>query len=183
MWNHVPNMLTIVRILLVPLTVWSLLTGDYGVAFAAFVVAGVTDGVDGYLARRFNAHTELGAYLDPLADKLLLVSIYVTLAAQKVLPGWLAILVVTRDVLIVGAVLLARYLSMPVAIKPVFISKANTAFQIVFAAGVLGGLAFGISSPELLFAAALCVAFLTVASGAVYMAAWLKHMTYGGPKQ
>jgi cardiolipin synthase (CMP-forming) len=176
-WTHVPNALTVVRILLVPLTVWSLLSGDYIVALCTFVIAGVSDGVDGYLARRFNLHTELGAYLDPLADKFLLVSIFVTLAIMQVLPPWVAILAVTRDVLIVSAVMLARVLERPVAIKPVMISKVNTVAQISLMALMLASLAFGAFNANLIFMANLTVAFLTVASGAVYMTMWFRHMT------
>jgi cardiolipin synthase (CMP-forming) len=182
LWPHIPNALTVVRILLVPLTVWSLSHGDYVIAFVAFVTAGLTDGIDGYMARRFNLHTELGAYLDPLADKFLLVSIFVTLAVMKVLPPWVAILAVTRDVLIVGAVMLARILERPVAIKPVMISKINTVAQISLAAGLLASLAYGEINSELLLFANLTVGFLTVVSGAVYMGLWFKHMakeTYG----
>jgi cardiolipin synthase (CMP-forming) len=175
-WPHIPNMLTVVRILLVPLTVYTLSHGDYLFAFFAFLTAGITDGVDGYIARRFKLQTELGAYLDPLADKFLLVSVFVTLALLKVLPPWVAILAVTRDVLIVSAVMLARVLDKPVTIKPVMISKINTAAQICLAVGLLASLAFGEINAKLLQVANLTVAFLTVASGAVYMAMWFRHM-------
>jgi cardiolipin synthase (CMP-forming) len=177
MWPHLPNLLTVIRILLVPFTVWSLSQGNTVVAFFAFIIAGLTDGIDGYVARRFKLHTELGAYLDPLADKLLSVSIFVTLAVLHVLPAWLAILAVTRDVLIVGAVMLARLLDRPVAIEPVMISKINTFAQIALCSGLLASLAFGNVSEPLLKAASLIVAFLTVTSGAVYMAKWFSHMT------
>jgi cardiolipin synthase (CMP-forming) len=179
MWANVPNFLTIGRILLVPFTVWSLLQSDYVVAFLSFTIAGVTDGLDGYLARRYHLQTELGAYLDPLADKSLMVSVYVTLAILTFIPPWLAIIVVTRDVLIVSAVLLSRYLEQPVAIKPVFISKANTAAQIGLAAGVLLSLALGVAHETTLLGASILVAFLTVGSFAVYMRVWLNHMTSG----
>jgi cardiolipin synthase (CMP-forming) len=177
MWKNFPNFLTIARILLVPFVVWSLLHGDYVLAFVSFVVAGITDGLDGFLARRYGLHTELGAYLDPLADKTLMVAIYVTLAVLQLLPGWLAIIVVTRDVLIVGAVLLSRYVDKPVNIRPVFVSKANTAVQIVFAAGVLASLASGAHSEGFLIGASILVAALTLTSFAVYMQKWLTHMT------
>src|SRR5690606_16869004 len=96
-----PNIITIARILLVPITVWLLVSEEYLIGFLAFITAGASDGIDGYVARRYNLKTELGAYLDPLADKALLVSIYVTLGFQRDLPAWLVILVVSRDVLIV----------------------------------------------------------------------------------
>jgi cardiolipin synthase (CMP-forming) len=155
------------------------LQSDYAIAFIAFSIAGITDGLDGYLARRFKLQTELGAYLDPLADKSLLVAIYISLAILKVIPGWLAIIVVTRDVLIVSAVLLSRYLEQPVAIKPLFVSKANTAAQISLAAGVLFSLALGLDHEPTVLAASVCVGILTVWSLTVYMRVWLDHMTTG----
>jgi cardiolipin synthase (CMP-forming) len=182
MWNNLPNFLTIGRILLVPFTVWSLLQGDYVIAFLAFSIAGITDGLDGYLARRYSLQTELGAYLDPLADKSLLVAVYVTLAVLKLIPLWLAIVVVTRDVLIVGAVLLSRYLEQPVAIKPLFISKTNTVAQICLAASVLFSLAVEFQNETLLLGASTVVAILTAGSFAAYMQVWLDHMTTGNSK-
>jgi cardiolipin synthase (CMP-forming) len=176
MWSNLPNLLTIGRILLVPVTVWSLLGGDYLIALLAFVIAGVTDGLDGYLARRFSWQSVLGSYLDPLADKALLVSTYVTLAILHALPQWLAILVVSRDVMIVGAVLLSRYLEKPVVIKPVFVSKANTVAQIAFVVVLLASLALGWSIDRVLLAGAFSVAVLTLGSLAVYMRIWLSHM-------
>jgi cardiolipin synthase (CMP-forming) len=182
MWANVPNLLTIGRILLVPFTVWSLQRGDYIVAFLAFTLAGVSDGLDGYIARRYKLQSVLGAYLDPLADKLLLVAVYVTLAILTYIPAWLAIIVVTRDVLIVSGVLLSGFLEQPVEIKPVFISKANTAAQIGLAAGVLFSLAIGVTHATTLMGASLLVAVLTVGSLGVYMQVWLRHMTTGTEK-
>jgi cardiolipin synthase (CMP-forming) len=178
MWQNLPNFLTIGRILLVPLTVWSLLHGDYAIALCAFVLAGLSDGLDGYLARRFSLQSVLGANLDPLADKALLVSIYVTLSVLKIIPTWLTIIVVTRDVLIIGAVVLATILAKPLVIKPIYVSKVNTVAQIVLAGAVLASLAFDIRNAEVLTAASLLVAALTLCSLAVYMKVWLRHMTH-----
>ena len=102
----IPNLITLGRILLVPVVVWAISSGAMWIAFVLFLAAGVSDAVDGFLAKRFGMTTELGAYLDPLADKALIVSIYVALGISKVLPGWLVILVVSRDIMIVGAVVL-----------------------------------------------------------------------------
>ena len=99
---NLPNAITIARILAVPLMIWLIVSGDYLAAFWVFVLAGISDGVDGFIAKRFGLQTELGAYLDPLADKLLLVSIFVSLGMLRVLPAWVVILVVSRDILIVG---------------------------------------------------------------------------------
>ena len=104
--------------------------------------------MDGFLAKRFDMTTELGAYLDPLADKALIVSIYLTLGIKALIPGWLVILVVSRDILIVGGIMLAWLLGKPFKIKPLMVSKLNTAAQIVFACVVLGSLGFDIAAHE-----------------------------------
>lgn len=174
---NIPNLLTLLRILLVPVVVWAIAQGQMAVALAAFVTAGITDAVDGYIAKRFDQQTELGAYLDPLADKTLIVSIYVSLAIFGFIPPWVAILVVSRDFMIVGAVLLSTLLDRPVSIQPLMVSKANTAAQIVFAALVLAsrGLKIDLDWPILL--AMWAVAVLTLASAAAYMVAWTRHMS------
>jgi cardiolipin synthase len=150
--------------------------GAWMLAFLLFVAAGVSDAADGIIARRFHLRSELGAYLDPLADKALLVSIYVTLSVVGTVPGWLAIIVVSRDAMIVAAILVSRLMDKPVAIKPLLISKANTAAQIAFAAGVLGALAFGLPLGDWLALGMLAVAGLTGLSAAAYLARWLRHM-------
>jgi cardiolipin synthase (CMP-forming) len=175
-----PNIVTLARILLVPLTVWLLISEAYRPAVLVFALAGVSDAVDGFLARRFNLQTELGTYLDPLADKALLVSIYVTLSVLHILPAWLAIAVVTRDLLIVGAVILSWLMHKPLLMKPLLISKANTAWQIIFAGGVLAFLALGVEAQWPIFAGALLVGTLTALSGALYMRDWVHHMSSNG---
>ena len=174
---NIPNLITIGRILLVPLTVWLIISEAFGFAWLAFVAAGVSDGVDGYLARRLNQRSELGAYLDPLADKALMVSIYVSLGFLKLLPAWLVILVVSRDILIVGAVILAWVISKPMPVVPLMVSKVNTAAQIVFAALVLGVLALDLKLEAALLAMMVVVAVLTAASGALYLREWVRHMS------
>jgi cardiolipin synthase (CMP-forming) len=172
-----PNLITISRILLVPLIVWLLISEAYVPAVVVFALAGVSDAVDGFLARRFKSQTELGTYLDPLADKALLVSIYVTLSVMHILPAWLTIAVVTRDMLIVGGVMLSRLLDKPLIMKPLWISKVNTAWQIIFAGGVLGCLALGFQAERPIFAGAVLVGALTALSGALYMRDWVHHMS------
>ena len=98
----IPNIITLGRILLVPIIVWAIASSQMEIAFAIFVIAGVSDAVDGFLAKRFNMASELGALLDPLADKALLVSIYVALGIWGAVPRWIVILVVSRDIMIVG---------------------------------------------------------------------------------
>jgi cardiolipin synthase (CMP-forming) len=172
-----PNIVTIGRILAVPLIVWLLISKAYAPAVLVFALAGVSDAVDGFLARRFKLQTELGTYLDPLADKALLVSIYVTLSVMYILPAWLSITVVTRDLLIVGAVILSWLMDKPLVMKPLWISKVNTAWQIIFAGGVLGFLALGYEAGWLIFSGAAVVGLLTAVSGALYMRDWVRHMS------
>ncbi|MGH6854701.1 MAG: CDP-alcohol phosphatidyltransferase family protein [Aestuariivirga sp.] len=174
-----PNLITIARILLVPFTVWLILSEAYGFAFLAFAAAGISDGVDGYIARRYNLRTELGAYLDPMADKALLVSVYVTLGVLKVLPSWLVILVVSRDVLIVGAFLLSWQMNRPVQIRPSMLSKINTTGQIVLIAVVLGAAEMEIALKPWLLAGMGIVGVLTAASGGLYLFDWVRHMANG----
>ena len=112
----IPNFITIFRFLLVPAVVYALLNGEMGWALAGFVVAGVSDGVDGFIARQFDQRSELGAYLDPMADKLLLVSVFVVLGYMGELPLWLVVAAVSRDALIVSAVVLSTVMGRPVEV-------------------------------------------------------------------
>ncbi|HEX8416848.1 MAG TPA: CDP-alcohol phosphatidyltransferase family protein [Methylobacterium sp.] len=172
----IPNLITIGRLILVPFVVAMIVQGEWTLAFAAFVVAGVSDAVDGFIARRFSMKSELGAYIDPLADKALLVSIYVALAVQGVLPGWLAIVVVSRDAMIFAAIVVSWLMHRPVAIRPLLISKLNTAAQIAFAALVLGAKAWGAGTVAIVPWAMPLVAILTGLSAAAYLRVWLRHM-------
>ncbi|HUR43469.1 MAG TPA: CDP-alcohol phosphatidyltransferase family protein [Aestuariivirga sp.] len=176
---NLPNLITIARILLVPFTVWLIISDAYGFAFLAFVAAGVSDGVDGYIARRYNLRTELGSYLDPVADKALLVSVFVTLGLLKMLPPWLIILVVSRDVLIVGAFILSWLMDRPLKAKPSMLSKINTTGQIVLVVVVLGAASFQLALGLWLIAGMAVVAVLTTASGAHYLLEWVRHMANG----
>jgi cardiolipin synthase len=170
-----PNLITLGRICAVPATVWLILQHRLDMAFLLFVAAGVSDGIDGWLARVRNAHSALGALLDPVADKALLVSVYVTLAAIGVLPDWLAILVVFRDMLIVGGVLVFWVLGQPQPIRPLLVSKLNTVLQIGLAALALLLAGFGLSADGLLTAMVWAVAATTLGSGATYVAATLRR--------
>ena len=125
----IPNLITLARILLVPVVVWAIAAQEMLLAFGVFVAAGLSDAVDGFLAKRFNMTSELGAYLDPLADKALIVSIYVALGITEALPRWLVILVVSRDIMIVGAVMLSWLMGNPVRVRPLPVSKANSVLR------------------------------------------------------
>ena len=139
----IPNIITLGRILLVPVIVWAIASNQMEIAFAIFIIAGVSDAVDGFLAKRFNMASELGALLDPLADKALLVSIYIALGIWGAVPRWIVILVVSRDIMIVAAVIVSWLFGKPIPMKPLMVSKLNTVAQVAFAALVLASLGFG----------------------------------------
>jgi cardiolipin synthase (CMP-forming) len=164
-----PNVITFGRLCIVPLAFWAVVERRLDLAFVLFVVAGVSDAVDGWLARRMGGTSTVGAVLDPVADKALLVTMYVTLAAVKALPDWLAILVVFRDLVIVGGVLVLGLLGHGVAIRPLLISKLNTLLQILLVAVTLAVNGFGLDVPMLTDVLILAVAASTLASGASYV--------------
>jgi cardiolipin synthase len=172
----IPNLITIARLLMVPLIIVMIGQDRWAVAFLLFAAAGISDAVDGLIARKFDLRSELGAYLDPLADKALLVSIYVALSVFGILPGWVAVIVVSRDIMIVAAVLVSRLMDRPIEIRPLFVSKLNTAAQIAFATFVLGAKTFHLDLGFAFFAGIALVATLTVVSAAAYLAHWLRHM-------
>lgn len=172
----IPNLITIGRLFLVPLVIVMIVGANWETAFILFVVAGISDAVDGFLAKNCGMASELGAWLDPVADKALIVSIYITLAVVGAVPVWLVVLVVARDLMIVAAVILSWLLDKPLTIAPIVISKLNTAAQIAFAALALGSRAFGIELGQAALVCELFVALLTVASMTAYLAFWLRHM-------
>ena len=177
---NIPNFITLGRVIAVPIVFWLLVTGQAKSAFFIFVAAGISDAVDGYLAKRFNWQTELGAYLDPLADKLLIVSIYIALGVRGEIPLWLVIAVVSRDFLILAAVLLSWLMAHPVVIKPLAVSKANTAAQLVLASLVLADAAFDFGLVNTRLVLVWITGILTLMSLAAYLRAWLVHMTDDG---
>ena len=138
----IPNLITLGRIILVPIVVWAIMSGEMRVAFFLFLAAGISDAVDGFLAKRFHMASELGAYLDPLADKALIVSIYVALGIAGALPISLVILVVSRDIMIISGFMLSWLVGKPMPVRPLPVSKANTVAQILLATLVLAEQSF-----------------------------------------
>jgi cardiolipin synthase len=172
----IPNLITLGRILLVPIVIWAISAGEMSAAFSLFLLAGISDAVDGFLAKRFGMRTELGAYLDPLADKAMLVSIFIALAAIEAVPRWLVILVVSRDIMIVGAVILAWLVHRPIPLKPLLVSKLNTVAQIALVCLILAALAFDWEVAGAIFALTALVAILTLLSIVFYVVEWVRHM-------
>lgn len=171
-----PNFITVARFIMVPLIILSMINGEMLTAFVLFLLAGVSDGLDGYIARSFNQSSELGAWLDPVADKLLLACVFVMLGWLGALPGWLVIFAVSRDALIVGAVVLSSLMQKPVEMRPLLISKANTLFQIILLVLVLADLAGLAPLDGLIGWMIYAVAGLTIASASAYLVTWLRHM-------
>jgi cardiolipin synthase len=166
-----PNIITLARLISVPLTVWLILDGHFTAAFAMFVAAGVSDAVDGWIAKRWHQRTELGALLDPIADKTLLVATFVTLGIAGHLPAWLVILAVFRDLLIVGGYLLLRLTATAeFKARPLLISKANTGLQIALVAIALARLGLDLDLGWLVLSLVYITGATTVLSGAAYLA-------------
>ena len=173
----IPNIITLGRILLVPVIVWAIASNQMAIAFGLFLVAGFSDAVDGFLAKRFNMSSELGALLDPVADKALLVSIYVALGIWGAVPRWIVILVVSRDLMIVGAVIISWVFGKPIPMKPLMVSKLNTVAQVAFAALILAALGFGIAPGPFDVILMGIVTVLTLLSVSLYLMEWVRHMS------
>ena len=171
----IPNIITLGRIILVPVIVWAIVSSQMEIAFAIFVIAGVSDAVDGFLAKRFNMASELGALLDPLADKALLVSIYIALGIWGAVPRWIVILVVSRDIMIVSAVVLSWVVDKPM--KPSMVSKLNTVAQVAFAALVLASLGFNFKPTPYDWILMGFVTVFTLVSVSLYLVEWVRHMS------
>lgn len=166
---YIPNLLTLARIALVPWLIVLLQEQQFLASLIVFVVAGVTDGLDGYIAKHFNAQTQLGAILDPLADKALLVSSYVMLSMMQLIPFWLVVAVVFRDVVIVCGYLIFILFFGAVETQPLKISKLNTFLQIVFIVMVLGMLAGVSELSVLIHPLSYAVLVTSIASGCAYV--------------
>lgn len=172
----IPNLITVGRFVLVPIIIYLMLTDQWQFAFWLFLIAGISDGVDGFIARQFGQQSTIGAYIDPIADKLLLVGVFVVLANSGDIALWLVVLIVARDVLIVGGVLLASVMSASLDIKPLLVSKATTAVQIALAAYIFSAKAWQFLPGTLGQVLIYTTAVLTLASAAAYAVVWFSHM-------
>ena len=175
-----PNCISLLRIFAVPLTVYLLLSQQMTAAFWLIIVAGVSDGLDGYLAKRLNAVTLIGTYLDPLADKTMLIAVCLCLAHLGYLPCWIIALAILRDLLILGGVLLSNVLELELSVDPILISKLNTVLQIIMVAFALGREAMGWDLLQGMSALVYLVAVTTIVSGTLYLARWTGALTSGG---
>lgn len=172
--RNVPNMLTGLRLAAAPTLVALLMRGLDSAALAVFVFAGLSDAADGYLAKRFNMMTRFGRYLDPVADKLLMLASFLTLTALGVTPLWLTALVILRDVCIVIGIALAHRWALPVRVTPSFLGKVSTAVQVIYVGLMLLVLTFAIHLSWLTGFAAFATAMFTLASGLGYAQIWFR---------
>jgi len=171
---NLPNLISLARLLLVPAEIWLILVGRYGLAFWILVGAGISDALDGFIAKRFDRRTRLGALLDPFADKAMLISVYITLGVIHQLETWLVILVVVRDVLIVGGFLLIQAFVVSKHYDPLYISKLNTGAQIILIGFVLARLGLDAAPGLLDLVLSLVVAATTIVSGLSYLVRWTR---------
>lgn len=169
---HLPNTITIARIALAPVLILLLKNEKYVAALMIFIIAGLSDALDGYIAKQYNLVSRLGAILDPLADKILLVSAYIMLSILGPVPFWLVLSVVFRDLLIVSGYLIYTSLIGAVQMRPSYLSKLNTFMQILLIVAILTQLAFAVFYPVFTDVLIFAVLFTTVASGLHYLWAW-----------
>ena len=176
----IPNLITTLRIILVPIFIIYLINERFLEAVTVFVLAGLSDGVDGLLARLLNQKSRLGAFLDPLADKFLLIAAFVVLAARGFIPVWLTVTVITRDILILLGVLILFLTKQDIVIKPSILSKVNTCLQLVTVFMVLVGNHFNLFS-SIIPIIYISTGVSTIASGLHYMRSWFQMMGEEAP--
>lgn len=174
-----PNAISLLRILLVAPILLFILDGRFDAALALFFIAGFSDGIDGYLAKRFDWHSRLGGLLDPVADKLLVAGTFITLAYTQLIPVWLAAIVILRDIVIVGGATAYNFMVRPVQGEPTKISKLNTALQLLFLLFVLSRAAFEWPDRISITVLGASILITVVISGVDYVLSWSKRARAG----
>jgi len=174
------NIITVVRLLLTPIIIWLILSHYYSSALIFFIISGLSDALDGFIAEQFNQKTVLGSYLDPIADKTLIVSSILALAYVGSIPSWLVILIVSRDLAILGAVIVSWLAESSLKIEPIISSKINTFLQIVYIGLLLLNNSISDSMNDLstyiLPVFSILIAFSTLSSWFSYLLLWLRSM-------
>jgi cardiolipin synthase len=175
---NIPNFLSLLRIILVPVIVIFLIQGSYAKVLIIFVIAGLTDALDGAVARLLNKQTKLGSFLDPLADKILLSTSFISLAIFGLIPSWLAVIVISRDFIILLGLVILSMMSVTYEIKPVFVSKVTTTLQIatVFFALLLKTVTYDRISYDWIMILSWLTALFTVLSGLIYIIKGIKFI-------
>ncbi len=178
--HWLPNAISLLRIALVGPILFLIVDGQFGYALTLFVIAGFSDGIDGYLAKRFDWHTRIGALLDPVADKMLVAGTFIVLVYVGLIPLWLAALVIFRDVVIVGGATAYHLLIQPVEGEPTRISKLNTALQLLLIVFVLSRAGYGWPDQITITVLGASVVVTVVISGVDYVWSWARRARQGG---
>lgn len=177
---NIANIITIIRLLFTPFIIWLILSGYYKTSFIFFILSGLSDAIDGFIAKKFNQITVLGSYLDPLADKILIVSSILVLGFIGIIPSWLLILIVSRDLAILGAVIISWLMESDLKIEPIFSSKINTFLQILYIGLILLNLSNFINLNTLgsiiIPYFSYIIGFFTSLSWGIYLVLWLKNI-------
>jgi cardiolipin synthase len=180
MLRHLPNLLSGMRLLAAPVAAWLLLIGRDTASLAVFAAAGLSDLLDGYVARRWGFTSRFGAWLDPAADKLLMILLLMVLLYLGKAPWWLVLLVVAGDAAIALGATIVWMLSLPLRIAPLMIGKATTAVQVGYIGAWLLLLAADLETPRLMQAGAYTVAVFTLLSAFAYGGQFLRALFFGG---
>jgi cardiolipin synthase (CMP-forming) len=180
MLKYLPNGLSALRLVAAPLAAWAILSGHDSAAFIIFVFAGLSDLADGFIARHWHSTSRVGAWLDPLADKLLMLFCFVALLRVGAVALWLVALVVARDAVIVLGALSTKLLHLPMRIAPLSIGKATTAVEVIYVGMLLLLLAFGREAPLLVLAGSFAVALFAALSTVIYAQFFLRSLFFGG---
>ena len=176
MLRHIPNLLTGLRLAAAPATAGLLTTGHFDAALSVFAFAGMSDAADGYLAKRFGLTSQLGRYLDPAADKALMLAAFLTLTLIGVVPLWLTLIIVAREGLMLLGIAASIIARIPIVMKPLLIGKVCMALQVLYVAAHLASLAFGFNLGRLEPGGALVLAGVTILSVFAYGWVWLAAM-------
>ena len=174
------NIITVVRLLITPIIVWLIFSSYYGLGLIFFVFSGLSDALDGFIAKQYNQRTILGSYLDPVADKVLIVSSILALGYMGAIPPWLIILIVSRDLAILGAVIISWLVERSLKIEPIISSKINTFLQIFYTGLILLSLTY---QEQIIYldnfilpTFSILIALSTLSSWFSYLILWLRSM-------
>lgn len=173
--HQIPNIISIIRAILVLPIGFYLIQESWSTAFLLIFIAGISDGIDGYLARTFHWQSHLGSILDPLADKLLIVIIFIIMAHKGILPHWLSTIIIMRDVIILLGAVTYQWLTNDLKVEPLLSSKINTALQILFVLGLMYHLAITPFPSIIIDYAQLTIASTAIISGGLYVICWINY--------
>lgn len=175
MLQHIPNLISVIRILLVVPICYAIWQDEYPSALMLIIIAGISDGVDGFLARRFHWTSRLGSILDPAADKLLLMSIFIVLGFKAVFPWWLIIIVLVRDIIIVFGAIAYQYITHRLEVRPLFIGKLHTVILVVAVSLALYELAIQPIASWLIPLLTILITIMTIVTGLTYIILWSSY--------